>query len=322
MEDQKSPADLLYSYVYELFKSGANVITLRVEEASKILNLDAFDLAVAIDELRGRGLYIPYDLNKGYVFNLDDNVDLFKEALSGICDLIILDEVDTTMEVAWDLIKRGSPSWTVVLALKQRRGRGRWGREWISPPGGLWFSVILRQRGLLRNLCFLSLACSLAVADSIKFLTKLDAWVKWPNDVMIEKEKVAGILVEGELIKDAINVVIGCGINVNNEPPHVDKPATSIIRYLGRPISRAQLLRMVLLRLRGILSVIEALGAEHFLNYYKSYTRLIGSKVKVIDKEGAYIGRIVDISEDCSLVLNEESLGRMKFYDAELILLE
>lgn len=314
--------DRVLSYIIDIFKKGVDDIYLNVEVASKQLGLDKQSLIDIMDVLRDYGLYIKYDPIKGYNINLSDDIALYRDILSGICDIFVFDKVNSTMDVGWEFIRRGAPSWTVIVSNIQSRGRGRLGKKWVSPKGGLWFSIILRIRKILRSLNILSLACGSAVAESIKLLTGINTWVKWPNDVMINDRKIAGILIESEYVDNRLDVVVGCGINVNNVPPKLDKPADSIISYLGRPLSRAQLLRMILIRLKGLLYILETSGERPIIEYWKKYTGMLGKRVKIMDGNTMYIGRAIDINDDCSLVIEDERRGKINIYSGELEILD
>jgi BirA family biotin operon repressor/biotin-[acetyl-CoA-carboxylase] ligase len=140
---------------------------------------------------------------------------------------------DSTNEQARDLAEGGAPHGTLVTALEQTAGRGRQGREWIAPPGSaVLMSVVLRELSEV-----LPLAAAVAVCDALP----LDAAIKWPNDVQVGDEKLAGILVEGRP-QDGW-AVLGIGLNVGAAPPDVD--ATSLAAH-GVDVSVEELLAPLL----------------------------------------------------------------------------
>lgn len=155
--------------------------------------------------------------------------------------------VDSTNDEAKDLIAEGADPWTVVVAEKQVAGKGRFGRSWASPRGGLYLSIVLPWE--LEQLPLLSMAASLAVAEA------LDTWglpisVKWPNDVLVGDAKVAGILVEGLVRPEGYWAVVGIG--VNSDVPEerlggrLDNPATTLRHELGHAVDNEELLSRVL----------------------------------------------------------------------------
>jgi BirA family biotin operon repressor/biotin-[acetyl-CoA-carboxylase] ligase len=156
-------------------------------------------------------------------------------------------DVGSTNDVAATFADRGEPEGTVVIADAQSAGRGRHGREWVSPAGvGLYMSVVLRPAAHAVSL--LTIAAGVALAEGIQSATGLQPQLKWPNDVYIGERKLAGILAEAGT-SHATNagvhhVVLGCGINLMPAayPPDVAARATSIESELGRPIDRGLLL--------------------------------------------------------------------------------
>lgn len=133
------------------------------------------------------------------------------------------DVVGSTMDVAHQLAAEGAPEGTLVWATRQEQGRGRLGRTWISPEGGLYCSFILRPTRPVNETPELSLVAGQAVAEAIKELTGLSPIIKWPNDLLLNDKKVAGILVEARE-----GVIIGIGINLTTNPIQLLEVATSL----------------------------------------------------------------------------------------------
>lgn len=131
--------------------------------------------------------------------------------------------VASTMDAARDLAEDGA----VVAAEEQTTGRGRRGRTWVSPPGGLYVSAHLRPDAPIETFGLIPLWTGLAVRDALAELG-VEAGIAWPNDLLVDGDKVGGVLVETELT-DPPRVVAGVGVNVTNEPPEpVRRPATRV----------------------------------------------------------------------------------------------
>ena len=126
--------------------------------------------------------------------------------------ILFLEEVDSTNFEARRLAKLGEKEGTVVIAGSQLKGKGRFDRRWISPPGGIYLSIILKPYISSSKLPILTLLSAVAVVRTIRGLTKLDASVKWPNDIEISGKKVGGILCEA--VKNTI--IVGIGVNLND----------------------------------------------------------------------------------------------------------
>ena len=134
--------------------------------------------------------------------------------------IIRLERTDSTNNYAKSLLKQEvkTSEGTVIIAEDQEQGRGQYGNSWNSEPGlNLTFSVILYPKFLKANEQFLlSQAVSLGITEFIKTKIKLPVQIKWPNDILIEKKKVCGILIENSIMKDMVNEsVVGIGLNVN-----------------------------------------------------------------------------------------------------------
>jgi BirA family transcriptional regulator, biotin operon repressor / biotin---[acetyl-CoA-carboxylase] ligase len=146
--------------------------------------------------------------------------------------LIMHDVVDSTNIVARNLAADdGAAHGTVVVAARQAAGRGRRGNSWVSPPGNLYCSMVLRPECTIASATLLSFVAALAVSDTILSLggSNLDVWCKWPNDVFIGDGKVAGILLECEGTQGSPNfVILGIGINLSSHPLDTPYPTTSL----------------------------------------------------------------------------------------------
>ena len=157
--------------------------------------------------------------------------------------------VSSTMDVARDLARDGEPEGVVVIAEEQNKGRGRFKRVWVSPPGlNLYFTVILRPKP--EQLPYMNMAATLAVHDTAADFARLRPAVKWPNDVRVRGRKLAGILIETEFDGNRLaHALVGIGVNVNldvSERPEIAATATSLRSEAGRELDRSEALYSVL----------------------------------------------------------------------------
>jgi BirA family biotin operon repressor/biotin-[acetyl-CoA-carboxylase] ligase len=158
--------------------------------------------------------------------------------------LVRLGVAESTNDLARLLAAGGVPEGTVVVAAQQTHGRGRLGRTWASPPGGLWCSVIVRPDGDA-EWGLLSLAAAVAVAEAVERAAGAPAAIRWPNDVLIGGAKVAGILIETA----PGAAILGIGLNANIDPAALGDlrtPATSLSAMLGHPVPLDALRDLVL----------------------------------------------------------------------------
>ena len=143
------------------------------------------------------------------------------------------------------------PDGTLFITEVQTGGKGRIGRLWSSPPGGIFMSLALRPEAVPPSLPTLSIAAGYCVASTIREDLGLDAALKWPNDVLVSGRKVCGILCESTLPPgEAPLVVVGIGVNANLDvdrfPPEVQKTASSLAALQGHPVDREMLIAAIL----------------------------------------------------------------------------
>jgi BirA family biotin operon repressor/biotin-[acetyl-CoA-carboxylase] ligase len=195
------------------------------------------ELGLSIHKVRGRGYQLAAPL-----MLLDSSAI---SAMSPDWPVTVLDSVDSTNAEALRAIGRGSSAPFLVLAERQVSGRGRRGRTWISPfAENLYYSLVLRIDGGMRQLEGLSLVVGLAVLQALRNFGVAGAGLKWPNDVLVNNKKIAGILLElvGDPA-DVCHVVLGIGINVNmQKADEVDQQWTSIRLESGKSTDRNELI--------------------------------------------------------------------------------
>jgi len=218
-------------------------------------------------------------------------------------------EIGSTMDAARELARKGAKEGTIVIAETQAHGRGRLSREWLSPKGGIYFTLILRPRISPAYAPRINLMASVAVATTIKKLFGLNAELKWPNDVLIEDRKVCGILAEMDAEMDVINFVnVGIGINANTSVPQFVKTATSLKDVLGREISRKDFLSVLL----GEIERQQALLMEpDLIEEWKKLSGTLNKYVRILSPGEVIVGRAIDIDTTGALILKERS-GSLK----------
>jgi len=218
-------------------------------------------------------------------------------------------EIGSTMDAARELARKGAKEGTIVIAEAQAHGRGRLSREWLSPKGGIYFTLILRPRISPAYAPRINLMASVAVATTIKKLFGLNAELKWPNDVLIEDRKVCGILAEMDAEMDVINFVnVGIGINANTSVPQFVKTATSLKDVLGREISRKDFLSVLL----GEIERQQALLMEADLTEeWKKLSGTLNKYVRILSPGEVIVGQAIDIDTTGALILKERS-GSLK----------
>lgn len=220
--------------------------------------------------------------------------------------VICLGEVDSTNDAAFGLAGESAGGAVVVTAESQRAGRGRGGSRWLSPPGsGVLASVLLHDRACTLAPEALTIAAGLAVAEGVEAGAGLAPALQWPNDVVIDDAKVAGVIVEVRSPRRGRRVVIGVGVNVNAAPPPeaVDRAVACLADAAGHGLERIEICRSVLARLDAWVSALLAGRTEDLHQRWCAYCRMINQRVRVASAGETFTGRVLDVSPLEGLVL-------------------
>lgn len=269
-------------------------------ELSVVLGMSRVSIWKHVHRLRQSGYEIEATA-KGYRLVSDPDIAFPWEFPGREANIHHFSHVDTTMDPARELARGGCPHFTVVVAEQQSAGRGRLNRSWHSATGGLYFTIVLRRQIPPALSPRLNLCASLVLAEILRSDYDIPARVKWPNDVLVDGRKIAGILAEMEAEADRVSyVTIGVGVNVNNDPTPAQPGAVSMRQISGNPVSRKQLLAAFLDRFEARL---ESESMESVISRWKSLSITIGRKVKIVTQQGETEGRAIDVDAHGSLIL-------------------
>lgn len=222
-------------------------------------------------------------------------------------EIMMFDRVDSTNRIALEMASQGLPGGIVILAEAQEKGKGRLGREWFSPEGmNLYFSLLLRPYQPARDFPLYSLATSVALIEAIQRTTGLAVQIKWPNDVVLEDKKLAGILLESEVRgEQSPPLVVGVGVNVNigltDFPPELQKSATSLRIALGRPVDRADLLIELFNQLVEQYRLVD--DKALLIQAVRQHCQTLGRRVRVQTARQEFEGWAEDLQEDGALLI-------------------
>jgi BirA family transcriptional regulator, biotin operon repressor / biotin---[acetyl-CoA-carboxylase] ligase len=257
-----------------------------------------------INAMKKRGLPIDTTPN-GYLLSNPDDLLLPFCFNPKIRDKILhFQEVETTMDTAKALARQGAPHLSCVVAERQTKGRGRLNREWISSRGGLWFTLILRPLLPPHLIYIYNFAASLSLSRVLNQLFALDVSVKWPNDLLLGKEKLAGMLSEMETRGDMVQfLVIGIGINVNNDPVNKEFKAVSLKNILKKNLSRKKILATFLSEFQN---QIQEINCPEIIDQWKKQTSTIGHRVRVETFDNIHEGTAIDVDETGALIIEDD----------------
>lgn len=182
---------------------------------------------------------------------------------NGICKKVeCFERIDSTNTKAKQLAEQGEPEGTLIITQEQFAGRGRRGREWKAEKGsGIWMTLLLRPRIRPEKVTGVTLLAAMAVSKGIEEVTAVRPMIKWPNDIVMGKRKVCGILTEMSAELSSIHyLVVGIGINVNNRefPEEISQIASSVYLETGKKVNRNELAAAVI---------------KHFGKYYELFMK-------------------------------------------------
>ncbi|HET7875375.1 MAG TPA: biotin--[acetyl-CoA-carboxylase] ligase [Methylomirabilota bacterium] len=244
--------------------------------------------------------------------------------------LYLFGEVESTNEVLRRLARSGAAEGTVVLAEGQSHGRGRLGQPWFSPTGvNLYVSALFRSAIKPHEASVFSFITSLALADAIKELGLTPA-IKWPNDVLVERKKVAGCLMECALRGEAVDfIVLGAGVNVNVDLGllhevlgRAGQAATSLAAVAGHEVDRNALAAAFLNHLDAWARRYHSDGPAAVLAAWRERDILAGRRVEIRGSDPAFEGRALGIGDDGHLVVQDSKGGRHTILTEEIRVLD
>ena len=237
------------------------------------------------------------------------------------------EEIGSTNDEAFRLGLAGAPEGTVLIADRQTAGRGRMQRSWHSPDEtNIYNSIILRPEIELAKAPQISILAGVAVAEVLNDYCPDKVKLKWPNDVLIDRKKVCGILPQVKTSANAVNfIVLGIGINVNinnNQfPDEIRDLATSLVIETGNEISRLELIISLYENLTKWYKQLLKKGFGSIREKWLSLTPMIGQTVQVMFYEETVSGQAIGLDEDGSLILltdNNETI-RISAGDATIL---
>lgn len=271
-----------------------------------------------IKQLKEDGYEIESISNKGYrLLSIPDilSKDEIMEGLSTNSlgkEMHIYDKIDSTNKHAKRLALEGANHGMLVIAEQQTQGKGRMGRKWISKDkSGIWMTLILRPKNHPNQASMLTLLAGLAVVKTINQLTDIKAWIKWPNDIIINQKKVAGILTEMSSEIDYINyVIVGIGINVNTEEfdLEIKDIATSIFIENKKEYNRSHIIKRILELFEEYYEKFLANGSlKPFIQEYMELCITMNKEVKVIKGQDTFIGYAQRINEYGEIIIIDKN---------------
>lgn len=290
------------------------------EEISERLGVSRTAIWKHINSLKEDGYEIEAVPRKGYILKYRPDKLIGTEIVTELNlkkwdknNVYTYDQVDSTNTIAKKLANEGKEEGTFVIAEEQLKGKGRMGREWVSPHGkGIWVSFILRPEILPVHASEITFVIAVGIMEGIKKYTGHDVKIKWPNDILINGKKIVGILTEISAEMERINyIVAGVGINANQNvddfPEEIKIKATSLKIATGKNINRNELLRKIIEEMENIYFLYKKKGFERILEIWEQNNITLGRRVKAITFDGEIVGYAEKIDKEGYLIIRDDS---------------
>jgi len=290
------------------------------EVLAKKLGISRVAVWKQIQKLKDMGYKIASDQNLGYCLVSRPDLLLPQEIQRGLSTTYIgkkifyFPELESTNIMAKEKAlhrAEGIDEGTLIITEKQSAGKGRLGRKWFSPTGGIWLSIILYPQLPPSYIPRITLMTAVAVVKAIKICTQIEPQIKWPNDILISEKKVCGILTEMSAELDMINwVVVGIGINANIEhqdfPEDIQENTISLKEVSGKEVLRVMLIQTFLQEFEKYYDKFKRKEFLSILEEWKLNSHTLGKKVRVDMGEKIITGEAVNINEEGALILKKE----------------
>lgn len=315
---------MMKSKILEILEKNGSYVS--GEEISKELGVSRAAVWKHIKKLRELGYEIESKTNEGYklIKTPDRQIQFELERMLNTKiighKILFLEEIDSTNNKAKQIAFE-SQDGDVVVSETQHSGRGRRGREWHSPKGGIYISFILKPNISPERAPQITLLSSVALVETLNSMkSKMNAKIKWPNDILISGRKISGILTELSSDMEKINyVVVGIGINLNTDLEDLPEKAASLKVEMDQEISVKLFLKSFFEHYDTVYQEYLNNGIDQIIEKWKKNSDTLGKNVKIIGINETYDGLAKDIDENGALILKTKD-KEIKVYSGDVSL--
>lgn len=300
------------------------------QDLSNKLGVSRTSVWKCINSLKEEGYLIDSISKKGYMLISSPDLLTSDEIIEFVItknigkEIIHFDSLDSTNNAAKDSASKGAKHGTVIISEAQTSGKGRLGKEWVSPKyKGIWMSIILKPEIEPVNVPKITHISAAAVISALKEFS-IEAFVKWPNDIIINNKKVCGILTEmsGEINRIAY-VVVGIGINANlgnkDIPEDISSKASSIFVETGNIIDRKKLTASVLNNFEILYEKFINTGSiDESIKICRENSILLGKAIRILRQEKVEMATALDIDNQGELLVEFEDGHREAIISGEV----
>ncbi len=301
------------------------------ERLSKDLSVSRAYIWKTIKELGADGFVIDGVSNKGYKLMVCPDklygyyiASKLDAAFIGANSIKSYETLDSTNNRAYRLAEDAVAEGLLVVAESQTSGKGRAGREWVSPENvGLYFSIVLKPKLHIEKIPSVTLVAALSIIQAIKDKFGLEFQIKWPNDILFRGKKVCGILSEIKAEPDKVDfLVLGIGINVNTEEKDLPENGDSLKVILDRHIERVPLLADILKKFEDNYNTYKTQGFESLIGKVKENMVTLDQDVIIEESDSKNIVRAIDIDSRGALIIEESNGTKRSVYSGDVHLIK
>ena len=302
------------------FLKAHNTEYLSGQDLSDVLRISRVAVWKHIKKIKELGYKVETKQKLGYRLESNTEKLLPWEITDGLKTKIIgkkayyFDSIDSTQNQALTMAFDKENNGAVIVAEQQTSGKGREGRRWESPKGGIWLSIILHPKFDISVTTLFPLASALALSNAIEKTMKIKAEVKWPNDITINGKKVAGMLVDASLESNKIEeLVLGVGINFNVDVKQIEKTLKETPNFYGaanlvqnqKQIKPIDLVHSFLTELEKIYFMLDAANIKKIIKDWTAKSSTIGKEVEINTEKGKIKGLATKIDDDGALIISK-----------------
>ncbi len=294
------------------------------EDLSEVLHISRVAIWKHIKKIQSLGYKIESKQNLGYRLIDTTNLLLPWEIMEDLKTKQIgnkvyyFDSVDSTQSFATNIAKSQNEFGAVIIAESQTLGKGRLGRQWVSPKGGIWLSVILQPKFDISKITLIPFAVAIALSNAIEKSLKIKTELKWPNDLTIRGKKVAGIIIDASIESTRIeSIVVGVGINFKIKPKEIEHRIKQKGNFYGvetlvrdNKTKPVKLVKAFLEELEDILQELERGKAQSIIAQWTKKSSTIGRQITVNSSGTKTTGKAIRLDRDGTLVIKSGTKTR------------
>ena len=299
-----------------------NTEYLSGQDLSDVLRISRVAIWKHIKKIQELGYVVESKQKLGYKLISNSDLLLPWEITSGLKTKIIgqqayyFDSLDSTQNQALKMAGDPANDGSVIIAEKQTGGKGRSGRKWVSPKGGIWLSLILYPKFDISITTLFPIASALALSKAIEQVFKISPELKWPNDLTIKSKKLAGMLVDVSLESNKIEkLVLGVGINFDVDVKGIEKTLKKTPNFYGvaslgehkKEVKASYLVQVFFIELEKIYESLNKKDIKKIISEWTKRSSTIGKEIEIDTVNGKIKGKAIKIDDDGALVINSNN---------------